>query len=100
LATVEQKKMLPTPTQQDSRIGPGNVGGSRHRAERGCVALADTVLFPTENKEAPDTPNGQLNPVFVEWLMGYPQGWTDLSGSGTAASGPASRESQPESRTE
>ena len=21
---------------------------------------------------------GQLNPIFVEWLMGYPEGWTDL----------------------
>ena len=23
---------------------------------------------------------GQLNPTFVEWLMGYPLGWTDLEG--------------------
>jgi DNA (cytosine-5)-methyltransferase 1 len=22
--------------------------------------------------------NGQLNPNWVEWLMGYPIGWTDL----------------------
>ena len=22
---------------------------------------------------------GSLNPDWVEWLMGYPQGWTDLS---------------------
>ena len=21
---------------------------------------------------------GQLNPTWVEWLMGYPEGWTDL----------------------
>jgi len=26
---------------------------------------------------------GQLNPTWVEWLMGYPLGWTDLSASGT-----------------
>ena len=25
-----------------------------------------------------DGPNGQLNPTWVEWLMGFPQGWTDL----------------------
>ena len=23
-------------------------------------------------------PRGQLNPEFVEWLMGYPIGWTEL----------------------
>lgn len=37
--------MWPTPTHQDSRIGPDNIGGSQHRAERGSVALADMVLF-------------------------------------------------------
>ncbi len=30
--------------------------------------------------------NGQLNPVFVEWLMGFPEGWTDLKGSATRSS--------------
>jgi hypothetical protein len=24
---------------------------------------------------------GQLNPAWVEWLMGYPIGWTDLKDS-------------------
>lgn len=26
---------------------------------------------------------GQLNPMWVEWLMGFPPGWTDLNASGT-----------------
>jgi hypothetical protein len=26
---------------------------------------------------------GQLNPTWVEWLMGYPLGWTDLNASET-----------------
>ena len=26
---------------------------------------------------------GQLNPTWVEWLMGFPLGWTDLEDSGT-----------------
>ena len=26
---------------------------------------------------------GQLNPTWVEWLMGFPPGWTDLADSGT-----------------
>jgi hypothetical protein len=39
--------MYPTPTTQDSRIGPNNIKGSQHRKERGNPALADKVLFPT-----------------------------------------------------
>ena len=30
-----------------------------------------------------DTVGGQLNPTWVEWLMGFPLGWTDLSASET-----------------
>lgn len=26
---------------------------------------------------------GQLNPTWVEWLMGFPLGWTDLNASET-----------------
>jgi hypothetical protein len=26
---------------------------------------------------------GQLNPTWVEWLMGFPLGWTDLEDSAT-----------------
>ena len=29
---------------------------------------------------------GQLNPTWVEWLMGYPSGWTDLNASGIVLS--------------
>lgn len=29
---------------------------------------------------------GQLNPTWVEWLMGFPRGWTDCGPSGTASS--------------
>ena len=32
-----------------------------------------------ENK----TVSGQLNPTWVEWLMGFPLGWTDLEDSAT-----------------
>lgn len=30
--------------------------------------------------------SGQLNPTWVEWLMGYPEGWTDLEASATPSS--------------
>ncbi len=63
--------------------------------------LSDQVRMwptPTANEDAAGTPNGKmqrtlgnhpdvrntgagtLNPQWVEWLMGYPEGWTDLKG--------------------
>ena len=42
----------------------------------------------------PDQIGGQLNPRWVEWLMGYPDGWTDLEGSEM----PSSRKSSSKSR--
>jgi hypothetical protein len=38
----------------------------------------------------PDELNGQLNPEFVEWLMGFPLGWTVCEPSAT----PSSRKSR------
>ena len=34
----------------------------------------------------PDQVGGQLNPTWVEWLMGYPLGWTALKDSATPSS--------------
>jgi len=41
-------------------------------------------------------PNGKENPEWIEWLMGYPIGWTDLEASAT----PSSRKSPNGSATE
>ncbi|GAI76939.1 unnamed protein product [marine sediment metagenome] len=99
---LDRAKMWPTPTQQDARIGPKNIGGSKHRKERGSEALADRVLFPTpkgrdwkgQTQRGIHAPQdaltnmdkgdgkpigGQLNPNWVEWLMGFPIGWSDLN---------------------
>jgi hypothetical protein len=70
-------QMWPTPTTQENehpnaiynnkgrRVSPG---GSTHSRN-----LADTVQLT----EQPQT-GGKLNPTWVEWLMGFPTGWTDL----------------------
>ena len=41
--------------------------------------------------------DGSLNPPWVEWLMGYPVGWTDLKVLGTASSLKSSKKSQEQS---
>lgn len=55
--------MFPTPLGRDYRSGKGKT-----QAERGRTAgpaLSEYV-------------GGSLNPAWVEWLMGWPTGWTDL----------------------
>jgi hypothetical protein len=54
----------PTPTQSDGLGGPGHSGRDGGKNLRTVVA-------------------GSLNPTWVEWLMGFPLGWTDLERSET-----------------
>ena len=50
--------------------------------ERNTPCLESAVKFATP--QARDFQiGGQLNPTWVEWLMGYPIGWTDLNHSET-----------------
>lgn len=71
-------KLWPTPTSSDNR-------------DRGCmqdtcvqrrVALGKQIGLSTAVKLT--TQAGTLNPMWVEWLMGYPCGYTDLQPSETA----------------
>ena len=48
--------------------------------------LSAQVVF----QEQPVSETAALNPDWVEWLMGFPQGWTDVpSGSGNPMASPA-----------
>lgn len=89
--SVNASGLLPTPTARTP--------GSKHHSG---TTLVDAVrLWPTPHSNcgtgagtsgrkggmniqtavAMDQEAGLLNPAWVEWLMGYPTGWTDLGAS-------------------
>jgi hypothetical protein len=87
----------PTPTVNDSRGGRNETSnrkeGSKHHAGETLVDRI-TKMYPTPRADGRDNAGGSnsratakangtyfgrtLNPQFVEWLMGFPLGWTDL----------------------
>ena len=58
--------LLPTPMSDDT-------GFRREKYAQGGTALSTAT-------------GGPLNPTWVEWLMGFPLGWTDLGDSATRSS--------------
>lgn len=75
LATAVKKASWPTPQAHDATIGhPERVG--RYGTEHGGRNLNDSAAL-SEGR------SGALNPTWVEWLMGFPLGWTDLEDSAT-----------------
>lgn len=103
--TPQRMKFWPTPTTQETEHPETELtetGRRKSKNDKGShgLNLADTVrMWPTPRAQArskcfdrgeesrgnleevigKDSP-GQLNPQWVEWLMGYPEGWTDLEG--------------------
>lgn len=70
LATAVARDLLPTPTTGDAKSTRNKTAlptWDRTGAHAGTT-LTDAVV----------PPDGQLNPGFVEWMMGVPRGWTDL----------------------
>jgi hypothetical protein len=66
---VDATRVWPTPTARDYK-GQNSAKhlakpGGHHNQLPNAVALRGNV--------------GALNPTWVEWLMGFPSGWTDLS---------------------
>lgn len=87
---------FPTPCASDHK-GSGKSGTLRDRldyaAERGATksnvyatpqasdfrsGQTSRLEDPNRSRNLNDQIGGQLNPTWVEWLMGWPLGWTDL----------------------
>lgn len=64
---------LPTPTARDWRSGKA----STETHDRNARPLNEALALMSGNAA------GHVNPRFLEWMMGYPIGWTELRRSGT-----------------
>lgn len=74
LVTAVIKSLLPTPRAAEWKdCGPYGSKSQKYRLKKQYLDAAV--------KEVEKAPSGQLNPDWVEWLMGFPAGWTDLSGT-------------------
>jgi hypothetical protein len=93
-----------TPTSRDYKDTPGMreretskhrssgyLGLQAPRALLGGTSLSDGLTSP------PLSQKRRLNPMFVEWLMGLPIGWTDFGPSGTPSSPPKQLSPSPNS---
>jgi hypothetical protein len=75
-------KMWPTPTNHGENTGT-KIEAHRRRMDNGLkyssrISQAIAIADPSAT--------GYLNPTWVEWLMGFPLGWTDLEDSETQSS--------------
>jgi hypothetical protein len=70
ITLVTAVKRWPTPQASDNR-DRGNMSNS---AIQRRIAMGKQIML----SQSVDPNSGQLNPTWVEWLMGWPLGWTDL----------------------
>lgn len=90
------REMVPTPSSRDWKDTPGMamVGpGGRDRTDQLARHVYSTQPESEDGEDLAARIGGQLNPTWVEWLMGYPLEWTDLKDSAT----PSSRKSRKKS---
>jgi hypothetical protein len=79
-------QMWPTPTKSDGMGGPGCSGREGGKNLRTVVRLPTPASrdYRSPNKngnmadQLPNVVGGQLNADWVEILMGFPRGWTDI----------------------
>jgi hypothetical protein len=68
---VEAVAIYPTPTH-------GKMAGGTGAFNKVQALYSDGKISDEERKSMQAGNGGKLNPTWVEWLMGFPLGWTDL----------------------
>jgi hypothetical protein len=68
---VRNPKLWPTPTSRDWKDG-------RKVYDRKKDGTATQDTLGRRLAAMGETVSGQLSPMWVEWLMGFPSGWTGL----------------------
>ena len=98
VAVQEGKSLWPTPTARDCKganslkhlTHPKTPGNNHHVRQLAnavklftppCAADAQGTHGGNNCRSLRTDVAGQLNPTWVEWLMGFPPGWTDLNAS-------------------
>ncbi len=81
-AERERSQPLPTPNAVEARTGAGYQKGKGSKRYLTLTGAAREIEGRPHDRAA----SGQLNPTWVEWLMGFPTGWTALRRSETPSS--------------
>jgi len=77
-AVFNPEKMFPTPTARDWKGGYTTKALTRKDGKSRATDSLENIAMGGLGTEQY---SGQLNPTWVEWLMGFPTGWTDLKPS-------------------
>ena len=86
---IDAVHRCPTPTTgASSRYGGGQIAQSRWATPTAMGGRGPG----RQDRDLTREVGGRLNPTWVEWLMGWPLGWTDCERSGTVSSLPQRRE--------
>lgn len=88
---VAREEFWPTPNAADGkggRISPDEtiLSGRRPSGAKAQRTLREAVRKADLAGDSPPRRAGALNPTWVEWLMGFPLGWTALPPSATPCS--------------
>lgn len=76
LLEPEMRRLLPTPTATPYGNNQSPSGGAAVRPSLESLAASGATTKPPSN-DGKKSPAPLLNPCFVEWMLGMPEGWSD-----------------------